>query len=222
MRICLSIAFLLISFSFVIAQLYTPIDITYNNSILSNYYEKDMSYHRKPTYYFTIDYENAALACYFKLSDFGIKGYDYRIKVIGMIGFFQDGPADIYVTSKEEGGKPICNPNNNWQGSEYGPKHWHINNSYPNYDDCDIYYDNWHYSKDVDKLWCMYHLKTRSPPYPVSDDFGPVENSATWMGTDWVKGVLGTSADWCMHCVIVYWPDAIENTSLGVVKALFR
>ncbi|MGQ9707240.1 MAG: hypothetical protein ACUVWP_09675 [bacterium] len=181
-----------------------------------------MKYHGEPTYYWIINVSDAAFACYFKPGDFGIGDYDYKIKIIGFIGGRTDGPADIYVTSKEKDGVPVCSPDNHWQGAEYGPKSWHINNSYPNYDDCNVYDDNWHYSKHVDKFWCIYHLKTSSPPYPVSDEFGPVENSATWMGTEWVKGALGSWADWCMHCVIVYWGADIESTSLGAVKALFR
>ena len=191
--------------------------------------EKDMKYHAEPSYYLS-PYGKDAFACYFKLSDFGITGYDYKIKIIVFIGYEEDGPADIYVTSKEvwdQGQRcyvPACNPDNNWDGSEYGPKEWHINNLYPNYDDCDIYNDNWHYSKDVNKFWCIYHLKTASPPHPMSDNNTHPKNSATWnSGSEfWESGACIKGYDWCMHCVIVYWPDAIENTSLGAVKALFK
>jgi hypothetical protein len=192
--------------------------------------EKDMKYHAEPSYYLS-PYGKDAFACYFKLSDFGITGYDYKIKIIGFIGYEEDGPADIYVTSKEvwdQGQRcyvPACNPDNNWDGSEYGPKEWHINNLYPNYDDCDIYNDNWHYSKDVDKFWCIYYLKTGGcPPYPVEDDYVEFKNSLTYWSSykAWIKGVYGTYGDWCMHCVIVYWGVGVENTSLGLVKTLFR
>ncbi|MGQ9705766.1 MAG: hypothetical protein ACUVWP_02015, partial [bacterium] len=147
------------------------------------------------------------------------------------IGGRTDGPADIYVTSKERWNgyfyEPVCNPDNHWQGKDYGPKKWHINNSYPNYDDCNLYDDNWHYSKDVDKFWCIYHLKTSSPPYPYSDDFhNPPEiiNTLTWDPTEhcWRGGCGYVMCNWCMHCVIVYWGADIENTSVGAVKALFR
>jgi len=195
------------------------------SSIMAGF-EKDMKYHAKPSYYISPP-GNDAFACYFKLSDFGISGYDYKIKIIGFIGYLADGPADIYVTSKEkwDGAKwvPICNPKNNWQGADYGPKSWHINNSYPNYDDCNVYDDNWHYSKDVDKFWCIYYLKTGySPPYPIIDDYVELKNSLTFYNNMWVIGVYGTYGDWCMHCVIVYWGSDIENTSIGVVKAIFR
>ena len=206
-------------------------------SSISAYFEKDMKYHEEPEYY-QIIYSNYASACYFKISDFGISGYNYRIKIIGFIGWNANGPADIYVTSKEVWGNnahqyvPACNPKNNWKGADYGPISWHINNSYPNYDDCNVYDYNWHYSKDVDKFWCIYHFKTESPPYPITDMTQNIVykikiiDSLTWMpgeGWDfWSFGIMGHSGNWCMHCVIVYWPDVIESTSLGVVKALFR
>ena len=209
MRICLLITFLLISISFGFS-----------------YFEKDMKYHHQPSFYFN-SFVNDAFACYFKLSDFGISGYDYKINIIGFIGYLADGQADIYVTSKEEwDGKkyvPVCSPNNNWQGSEYGPKSWHINNSYPNYDDCYLFDDNWHYSKDIDKFWCMYYIKSPTP-HPQSDIYDKTVNSLTYgyPSNKWGKGTYGAYCDWCMHCVIVYWGADIENTSLGTVKTLFR
>jgi len=187
------------------------------------FFEKDMKYHHSPpeNFYWNTG-EGHALACYFKLSDFGISGYDYKIKVIGFIGNISDGLADIYVTSKEDG-VPICSPKNNWEGAEYGPKSWHINNSYPNYDDCYLFDDNWHYSKDIDKFWCMYYIKSPTP-HPQSDIYDKTVNSLTYgyPSNKWGKGTYGAYCDWCMHCVIVYWGVGIENTSLGVVKALFR
>ena len=184
-------------------------------------FEKDMKYHGPPYVTGVFYVPNVVLACYFKLSDFGITGYNYKIKIIGFVGNVKDGPADIYVTSKEKDDVPVCNPDNNWQGADYGPKSWHINNSNPNYDDCNVYDDNWHYSKDVDKFWCMYHMKTASPPYPMTDNKGYYTNSRYWM-SGWRMGGGGIYWDWCMHCVIVYPPEAIENTSIGAIKTLFR
>jgi hypothetical protein len=200
--------------------------LTSISSVIASF-EKDMKYHNEPYYYANWGTE-AALACFFKLSDFGISGYDYKIKIIGFIGYNADGSADIYLTSKEEwdGYKlvPVCNPKNNWQGKDYGPKSWHINNSYPDYDDCNLYDDNWHYSKDVDKFWCIYYLMDMPPPYPTGDRYSSIVNSLTWVTGMWIKGIPGGFPDsnWCMHCVIVYWGSDIENTSLGSVKALFR
>jgi len=211
MKRCLFILFLLISISFLFPS-----------------FEKDMIYHNEPRYYWAGG-SHLAFACYFKLSDFSISGYDYKINIIGFIGYDADGPADIYVTSKEEwdGNKyvPVCNPYNNWQGKDYGPKSWHINNTYPKYDDCNVYDDNWNYSKHVDKFWCIYSVRSCPPPYPLYDGGGSsMVNSLTWAGDLWWhKGVPSNyNSNWCMHCVIVYWPEAIENTSLGIVKALFR
>jgi hypothetical protein len=172
-------------------------------------FEKDMKYHGSPHGYTIFYVPNVVLACYFKLSDFGITGYNYKIKIIGFIGTKADGPADIYVTSNESNDVPVCNPDNNWQGADYGPKSWHINNSNPNYDDCNVYNDNWHYSKDVDKFWCMYHMKTASPPYPMFDFYKEhSKNSWYWMpSTGWRPGGGFYMCDWCMHCVIVYPPE---------------
>jgi len=192
------------------------------SSCLSSF-EKDMKYHETP--YLTCEFtNNVVLACYFKLSDFGIIGYNYRIKIIGFVGNEKDGPADIYVTSKEKDNVPVCNPDNNWQGADYGPKTWHINNSNPNYDDCNVYDDNWHYSKDVDKFWCMYHLKTSKPPYPMSDNYKDISKNSYWWSpsTGWRMGAGYYRLDWCMHCVIVYPPETVENTSIGAIKTLFR
>jgi len=224
MRNFLLILLFSISISIAVSHLYTPINFIYNNSIILTYGEIDMKYHDTPYYYWTFTIPDFALACFFKPGDFGITGFDYRIKIIGFIGNKRDGPADIYVTSKESNYVPVCNPKNNWQGKDYGPKSWHINNSYLNYDDCNLYDDNWHYSKDVDKFWCIYHLKTASPPHPMSDNNTHPKNSATWNSGSgfWESGACIKGYDWCMHCVIVYWPEDIENTSLGIVKALFR
>jgi len=194
--------------------------LTSISSVIASF-EKDMKYHNDPCNYANFGWKKV-YACYFKISDFGISGYDYKIKIIGFIGYLENFPADIYVTSKESGGVPVCNPYNKWQGADYGPKHWHINNSYPNYDDCNLYDDNWHYSKDVDKFWCMYYEEAMS--YPTYDGGGNTANSFWWSAGEWHKGADLTNpySDWCMHCVIVYWGVGIENTSLGVVKALFR
>jgi len=200
--------------------------LTSISSVISSF-EKDMKYHNEPSYYYTPSY--FAYACYFKLSDFNMSGYDYKIKIIGFVGYAEDGQADIYVTSKESDGLPICNPDNKWQGADYGPKKWHINNSYPNYDDCNVYDDNWHYNKDVDKFWCIYSaVVNHGPPFPMSDkeSYPRIINSFTWIVGEynWRKG-CGPGCEycnWCMHCVIVYWGAGIENTSFGVVKALFR
>jgi len=219
------ILLLLTSISFVIANLYTPIEITHNNFIPSLNNEKDMVYHTGPYYYYSMSFSKNVWACYFKPGDFGITGFNYRINIIGFIGYINNGPADIYVTSKEEGEFPACNPWNNWQGADYGPKHWHINNSYPNYDDCNVYDDDWHYTADVKKFWCLYYVVVGSPPYPFSDkpEDNKKINSAIWYTGSWKWGVFNyNNCNWCMHCVIVYWGSDIESTSLGVVKALFR
>jgi hypothetical protein len=188
-----------------------------------------MKYHTEP-YIDNLVSKDCASAGYFKLSDFDISGYDYKIKIIGFIGYSPGGPADIYVTSKEteQNGMyvPSCNPYNNWQGKDYGPKHWHINNSYPYYDDCNVCDDNWNYKMDVDKFWCIYHYTDIYTPFPFSDEpsYTKIINSLTWIPKEhiWVKGVGGYPMNWCMHCVIVYWGTVVENTSLGDIKALFR
>jgi len=188
------------------------------------YSDKDMKYHNEPRYFASVA-TPSAYACYFKLIDFGISGYNYKINIIGFIGYVNDGPVNIYVTSKEKDNVPVCDPPNYWQDVDYGPKSWHINNSYPNYDDCNLYDDNWHYSKDVDKFWCIYYAEHTCPPYPIFDEIDNTRiiNSLTWAGGVWYKGVYNyTYSNWCMHCVIVYWGSDIENTSLGVVKALFK
>ena len=197
-------------------------------SSISANFEKDMKYYyNNPPNFWWWTHEDDALACYFKLSDFGIKGCDYKIKIIGFIGNIADGLVNIYITSKERWNVsywvPVCSPKNNWEGAEYGPKSWHINNSYPNYDDCNVYDDNWHYSKDIDKFWCIYYIKSSQSPYPHSDDWDNAKNNSLtfWQGS-WSYGTYGRYCNWCMHCVIVYWGADIENTSLGVVKALFR
>jgi len=204
MKYFLTFILCFITFSFVIAS-----------------FDKDMKYHNKPYSYVNFSHHKA-YACYFKLSDFGIIGYDYKIKIIGFIGYSADNPADIYVTSKEKDGLPVCNPDNNWEGADYGPKSWHINNSYPNYDDCNLYDDNWHYSKYIDKFWCMYYVKSYPSPDPLATDYSEPKNSFTFWSHCWTKGTYSVYRDWCMHCVIVYWGADIENTSLGVVKALFK
>jgi len=221
MRNFLLILLFSISISIAVSHLYTPINFIYNNSIILTYGEIDMKYHDTPYYYWTFTIPDFALACFFKPGDFGITGFDYRIKIIGFIGNKRGGPADIYVTSKEKNGVPVCNPKNNWQGKDYGPKSWHINNSYPDYDDCNLYNDNWHYGKDVNKFWCIYHMKTKSPPHPMSDGIGS-RNSLTWDGGYWYGGVWNGMYNWCMHCVIVYWGVGIESKSIGVVRSLFK
>ena len=188
-------------------------------------FEKDMKYHSEPIHYDCHYDPNWAVACYFKLSDFHIRNFDYKIKIIGIIGYREDKPADIYVTSKEKDGVPVCNPDNNWDGADYGPKEWHIKYLDLKYDDCNVYDDNWHYKKDITKFWCIYYIKVSPPPWIfTTDEHEEIINTFTWDPHThcWSKGFFGLTCNACMHCVIVYWPDAIENTSLGVVKALFK
>jgi len=188
--------------------------------------EKDMKYHNKPTYYWSSG-GLKAIASYFEPGKFGVNS-DFKIKTIGQIGYISNGQADVYIFLSEVSNHPNCTPPE-FSNKKYGQYSGHINNSYPNYDDLDIYNLNWYITKtELDeqinkRFWIIYYMQTSPPPYPFSDDATNAKNSMNYVaGTGWTNSFGGLYPCWCMHCVIVYWPDLIESTSLGVVKALFR
>jgi len=184
----------------------------------------EMKYHGTPYYYWTLSGSNWCLAGYFRLSDFGITKTSYRIIIIGIMGYSSNGQAKIYVTAQENDNKPRCNPDNNFEYIDFGPLDWHINNTYPNYDDATVYNKNWYYDKSVSRFWVIYHLPTSPPPYPITDDSTNAKNSLIWNPTlhSWTTDYNGYKLCWCMHVLIEYPPTKIENTSVGIVKSLFK
>jgi len=190
-----------------------------------------MKYHGTPTYYWTLTGSNFAIAGYFEPAKFGVNN-DFRIKKIGCMGYISNGAVKIYLFFAEVKGSRRWNPDcypPEFSKKKYGPKDWHINNSYPNYDDCDMYSDNWYLRKsDIDSqvnkwFWIVYHFPTSPPPYPLSDEATDYKNSHTYFpGTGWSEHINGYDPCWCMHVIVVYPIDAIENTSVGTVKALFK
>jgi len=209
MRKCILILFLLISISSVIAS-----------------FEKDMIYHDTPTYYWVWG-GLLAIAGYFEPESFGVNS-DFKIKTIGQMGYRADGSAVVYIFLSETKNHPDCTPPE-FTKKKYGPYSGHINNSYPNYDDLDIYNLNWYITKtEIDeqinkRFWIIYYMQTTPPPYPMSDESTNAKNSMTYFpDSGWTNNWGHYYICWCMHCVIVYWGSDIESTSLGIVKALFK
>jgi hypothetical protein len=107
--------------------------------------EADMKYHGTPSFYWTLTGSNWTLASWFKPSDFSVNT-NFRIRKIGAMGWQQGGSAKIYIFLKEIEGRPDCIPPD-YSKNKYGPYDWHIYNSYPNYDDANIYSQNWYIKK---------------------------------------------------------------------------
>jgi len=190
-------------------------------------YEADMKYHGTPSYYWTLTGSNWTLASWFKPSDFNVDS-SFRIKTIGFMGYISNGSAKIYIFLAETGNHPDCTPPE-FTKKMYGPYDGHLNNSYPDYDELDIYSLNWYIKKsEIDtqvsnRFWVLYHLPTSPPPYPISDESTNEKNSRLYQaGTGWINFWSGYYPCWCMHVVVEYPPNLIENTSIGTVKALFR
>jgi len=159
--------------------------------------EADMKYHGTPSYYWTLTGSNFAIAGYFEPAKFGVNN-DFRIKKIGCMGYRQDGAVRIYLFLAEVKGSRRWNPDcypPEFNKKRFGPKDPHMNNSYPDYDDCDIYSDNWYLRKsDIDSqvnkwFWIVYHFPTSPPPYPLSDESTNSKNSCYYVpGTGWGSG----------------------------------
>jgi hypothetical protein len=187
----------------------------------------NMKYHGTPTYYWTLNGSNWSLASYFEPAKFGINE-TIKIRMIGFIGYIQNGSANIYLFLSEVNGKPDCTPPD-FTKKKYGPYDGYINNSYPNYSDINIYTSNWYIKKaEIDaqpnkRFWIIYHLMTSPPPYPYSDDATDNKNSLTWdpSKNDWVPDINEYKPCWCMHVVVTNYMS-IESTSIGTVKELFR
>jgi len=184
----------------------------------------DMKYHGTPTYYWNVD-GLKAIAGYFEPSKFAVN-CNFKIKTIGQIGYVSNGQADVYIFLSEVNNHPDCTPPE-FTKKKYGPYSGHINNSYPNYDDLDIYNLNWYIRKsEIDeqvnkRFWIIYYFPTSPPPYPFSDEAINAKNSTSYLiESGWTTSISDYYPCWCMHCV-VYWGVGIENTSLGVVRALF-
>jgi len=188
----------------------------------------DMKYHYNPSYYWTLSGSDWTLAGYFEPYKFNVY-YNFRIKRIGFVGYFSNGSAAIYIFLAETGGHPDCTPPD-FSNKKFGPKYWHINKSYPFYDDCNLYSSNWYIKRsEIDaqpnkRFWILYYLSTSPPPYPVSDNAKDNKNSLTWDPTrqDWVPDISGYKPCWCMHVVIEYPPTTIDNTSIGTIKTIFK
>jgi len=188
--------------------------------------EKDMKYHNDPKYYWSSG-GLKVITSYFEPKKFGVNS-DFKIKIIGQMGYISNGHADVYIFLSEVSNHPDCTPPE-FTKKRYGPYDGHINNSYPNYDDLDIYNLNWYISKkEIDeqvnkRFWVIYHIERSPPPYPISDEAINAKNSTSYIvGSGWTTSISGYYPCWCMHCVIVYWGVGVESTSLGVVKALFK
>jgi hypothetical protein len=189
-----------------------------NPSIISDY---DMKYHSSPYYFRTYPGSKWCIACWFKPSDFTINE-NFRLRTIGQVGYLDNGGAYIYVFLAEENGGPDCSPPD-FSKKKYGPKTWHINNTYPKYDDCNLNSNNWYIEMSEinvtqnKRFWIIYYMTTTPAPYPVIDN-DDNKNSITWYP---YPGWITESNNWCMHCV-VYNISGIENLSIGTVKTLFR
>lgn len=123
---------------------------------------------------------------------------------------------------------PDCTPPE-FSKKKYGPARGHINKSYPNYDDLDVYNLKWvitnsEINEQVNKrFWILYY--TQGYPYPVSDEATNAKNSYTYIpGIGWTTNISGYYPCWCMHVIVEYSliSPGIENTSFGTVKSLFK
>ncbi|MGQ9705486.1 MAG: hypothetical protein ACUVWP_00590 [bacterium] len=212
-----------------VALAYTayPTEIPNKSFVPSSNAEYDFKYHGTPTYYWTMQGSNFTYACYFEPSKGNIT-VNFRIKIIGFMGYLSNGNCYIYVYLSETSNRPNDTPPS-FGNKKYGPYSWHINNSYPNYDDCDVYAQNWYIKKsEIDaqpnkRFWVLWHTPSSPPPYPISDESTSAKNSYTYVpGTGWTTNISGYYPCWCTHCRVEYPPNAVENTSVGVVKALFN
>jgi hypothetical protein len=172
---------------------------------------KDMKYHGEPTYYWTLTGSNWCLAGYFEPYKFGVTSNAFRLYNIGFIGYIQNGSANIYLFLSEVNGKPDCTPPD-FSKKKYGPYNGHINNSYPNYDDLDLYGQNWVINKsEIDaqvnkRFWILYHLPTSPPPYPISDESTNEKNSRLIKLelAGLISGVATTPAGVCMLLLSIH------------------
>jgi hypothetical protein len=130
----------------------------------------------------------------------------------------------------EKDNHPNCTPPE-FTNKKYGPFKGHINNSYPNYDDLDVYNLKWiitnsEINEQVNKrFWILYYMQQMNPPYPISDESTNAKNSITWInGTGWTTTLSGYYPCWCMHVIVEYSliSHGIESTSFGAVRALFK
>jgi len=224
----LSISFIGASFSEIAChQLFLNEEVSTNPGHLKN--EIEMKYHGTPSWYWAIACGYWVVAGYFEPEKFGIKN-TFKISKIGFIGYLSDGPANVYVYLNETSNHPNDTPPT-FNNKKYGPYSGHINNSYPYYDDLDIYNLNWCINKsDIDaqvnkRFWVLYYLYHAVPPYPVSDESTNAKNSVTWLpGTGWTRSLSGYYPCWCMHVIVEYFliSPGIESTSFGAVRALFK
>jgi len=204
-----------------------PTEILNKSLTPSTNIDQDMFYHGTPTYYWTFTNSNYILASYFEPSTKYNIHVNFRIKYIGFMGYVANGPADVYIFLEETGGHPDCTPQD-FSKKKYGPFSGHINNSYPDYDNLNIYYLNWYikkseiYVQPYHRFWVLYHLKTPSPPYPISDESTDPKDSYTYDSSRWTTILGRYKPCWCMHLKVEYPPSSIDNTSLGQVKSLFR
>jgi hypothetical protein len=213
-----------------------PIEIPNKSFKQSMNATADMKYHNGWYYYWTLKGSDWTLASYFEPERFSVYT-SFRIQTIGFTGYVSNGPANIYIfLAEDKNGSPYCTPPD-FSNRKYGPYAGHINYTYCIYDDIDVYSQNWCIKKsEIDlqphkRFWVLYHLPTSPPPYPVSDDATDSKNSLTWDPSrqNWVPDIdiainsgFVYSPCWCMHIVVEYPPAAIENTSLGTVKSLFK
>jgi hypothetical protein len=195
MKSCLIFILTIFITGSVLAYDYYPTEIPNRYLYPSKNAETDMKYHGTPSYYWTLTGSNFALAGYFEPYKFNVMN-NFRIKTIGFMGYLADGPANIYIFLAEKDKHPDCTPPE-FNKKKYGPKEWHINNSYPKYDDYNIYHDNnWFITKEeIDaqpyhRFWVLYHLPASPPPYPISDESISYKNSRTYVpGTGWYTNI---------------------------------
>jgi len=211
----------------VMAATATPTEIPNKSLTPSTNAEKDMSYYGTPTYYWTLTGSNWTPACYFEPAKFSV-ATNFRIKTIGNMGYSSNGNCNIYIYLNETSGHPNDTPPT-FTNKKYGPFAWHINASYPNMDDANVYSLNWYLKiSDVNatpnkRFWVLWHMPTSPPPYPISDESTNAKNSLIYYpGTGWTNTISGYYPCWCTHVVVEYPPAAVSNTSVGVVKALFN
>jgi len=228
MKVCLIFILTVAITGSVISYNYYPTEIPNKYICPSVNAEREMKYHGTPTYYWTLTGSNFTLAGYFEPEKFGVKT-TFRIKKIGFMGYLADGYANLYIFLAETKNHPDCTPPE-FSKKKYGPYYGHINNSYPKYDDLDVSSIKWIINnKDIDsqpykRFWVIYNLPTSPPPYPISDESTNAKNSMTYYpGTGWTNTLSGYYPCWCMHVIVEYLVSpAIENTSFGTVKSLFK
>jgi len=158
--------------------------------------EREMKYHDTPALYWTLTGQNWCIAGYFEPYKFNIND-NFIIKTIGFIGYLANGKANIYIFLSEVKNHPNCTPPE-FNNKKFGLYDGHINNSYPYYDDIDVYGINWYIKKsEIDsqpnkRFWVIYHFPTSPPPYPVSDNCGSSKNSMYYYpGVGWTTSISG-------------------------------